>query len=104
VEVREARLPEVAESEVAGVPGQIDILLEAPMLVQACLGEVELKVKSLLQLAPGSVVKLDKQAGEPIDLVLRGSCFARGQLVVVGNLLGVRVTEILSRDNLQKEA
>ena len=52
--------------------------------------------RELLEMGPGSVLKLDRQVGEPIDLFLRGVRFATGHLVVVGDHLGVRIKEILA--------
>lgn len=95
VEVQQAELPEAEESPAAAPGGQIDLLLDATMSVSACLGEVEMEVGELLQLGPGAVVKLDRIAGEPVDLLLRGVRFATGTLVVVGERLGVRIQEIL---------
>lgn len=66
------------------------------MPVLAQLGQVEIAVRDLLQMGPGSVIQLDKKAGEPVDLYLRGVQFATGTLVVVGDQLGVRIKEILS--------
>lgn len=98
VEVQEAELPEVSSSPVGDGNGQIDILLDSPMPVQVQLGEAEILVRELLQLAPGSVLKLDRRAGEPLDVFLQGVKFATGQLVVVGDNLGVRIQEIISQD------
>ena len=65
------------------------------MSVSVCLGHAEVEVRQLLQSGPGSVLQLDKKAGEPVDLYLRGIRFATGNLVVVGEQLGVRIREIL---------
>jgi flagellar motor switch protein FliN/FliY len=102
VTVQEAQLPQAPPADVRGAPRQIDLLLDAPMVVRATLGETELPVRDVLSLAPGSVVKLQRQAGEPIDLYLRGVRFARAQLVVVGEQLGVRILDILSQEQLEK--
>ena len=96
VEVRQVELPEAADNPERGGAGQIDILLEATVPVMARLGQVEVQLKRLLQLGPGSVLQLDRQVGEPVDLFLRGARFATGQLVVVGDRLGVRIKEILA--------
>ena len=95
VEVRDAELPEVAEQRVQGAPGQIDILLDTTVEVSVGLGGTALPIRELLQMGPGSVVKLDRAVGEPVELYLRGVEFARGRLVVVGDRLGVRITEVL---------
>ena len=96
VDVQEAQLPEVSDQPMGEGSGQIDILLETLMPVQVQLAQTSLRVQELLQLSSGSVVKLDKRAGEPVDLFLRGVRFATGQLVVIDDLLGVRINKILS--------
>jgi flagellar motor switch protein FliN/FliY len=93
VEVHEAQLGEATDAGTKG-SNQIDILLDTSMPVEACLGRQEMTVGGLLQLGPGSVVELDRQVGEPIELLLRGRQFALGRLVIVGDRLGVRITEV----------
>ncbi len=95
VEVQDAQLPEAAPEAAGGGGGQIDILLSTAVPVSATLGEVMVEVRQVLQLGQGSVIKLDRRLGEPIDLYLRGIKFATGHLVVVGDHLGVRIKEIL---------
>ncbi len=104
VEVQEAALPEAADTGAKGGGGQIDVLLETKVPVTVRLGQVELQVRDLLQLGPGSVLQLDKQVGEPADLFLRGVRFATGTLVVVADRLGVRINEILSSARDDAEA
>lgn len=94
--VSEAELPQACPGIVPGAPGQIEILLDAQMGVMVELGRAEVLVRDLLALGAGSVIKLDRRKGEPVDLYLRGVKFATGNLVVVGDHLGVRVREILS--------
>lgn len=96
VDVQEAQLPEVDDQSVAEGSGQIDILLETLMPVQVQLGQTDLRVRELLKLSVGSVLKFDKRVGEPVDVFLRGVRFATGQLVVIENRLGVRLNKILS--------
>jgi flagellar motor switch protein FliN len=95
VDVHPARLPEEEEQTVSAGGGQVDILLNTTMAVTASLGQVTIQVRNLLSLGAGSVIKLDRRVGEPIDLFLRGVKFATGQLVVVGENLGVRIKDIL---------
>lgn len=95
-EVHEAELPEAAEKAGEAPGGQIDILLDTSLSLSAQLGQAEIQVRQLLRLSPGSVVRLDRQVGEPVDLFLRGIRFATGELVVVGEHLGVRIKEILA--------
>ena len=95
VNVHDVGLPEPGSAFPAGPGGQLDILLDTPMSVSAILGEAGLEVREILQLGPGSVIKLDRRAGDPVDLFLRGVKFGSGRLVVVGETLGVRIEEIL---------
>ena len=102
-QVQEADLPEVQDTCQAPGGGQIDILLDSPMSVTVCLGQARPAVRDLLEMGPGSVLKLDRQVGEPIDLFMRGVRFATGHLVVVGDHLGVRIKEILATDPQAEE-
>lgn len=95
VQVRPAEFPQAEPGLTPAPGGQVDILLGTMMPVAASLGQVKMPVRQLLQLGQGSVVKLDRQVGAPIDLFLRGIKFATGHLVVVGENLGVRINEIL---------
>lgn len=95
VEVQEPAFPQAVDSGVKGAPGQVDILLDTTVAVEVRLAEVNVQVRDLLQLTGGSVVRLEKQAGEPVDLYMRGIKFATGHLVIVGEQLGVRIKEIL---------
>ena len=96
VEVQEAELPEVEPGTVQAPGGQLDILLDTTVQVSVRLGQTEMRARELIQLGPGSVVTLDRRAGQPVELLLRGIPFALGKLVVVGEQLGVKVEQILS--------
>lgn len=95
VQVREAQLQELPEGGAQYPAGPVDILMDTTVPVSACVGHVELEVRQLLQMGKGSIVRLDTQVGELVDLYLRGIRFARGKLVVVGDNLGVRIEEVL---------
>ncbi len=103
-QVQEADLPEAQDARQASGGGQIDILLDSPMSVTVRLGQARPAVRELLEMGPGSVLKLDRQVGEPIDLYMRGVRFATGHLVVVDDHLGVRIKEILDTDQETEEA
>jgi len=97
VEVHEAELPAPDGQAAGGPAGQIDqILLDVSVPISASLGTTEMTMGDLLQVGKGSILPLDKEAGEPVDLYLRGTRFATGTVVVVGDKLGVRIKEILS--------
>jgi len=79
-----------------GEPGNMDLLMDVSVPVVAQLGETEVRIKEILKLLPGSVIELDKLAGEPVDLLVRGQRFAQGEVVVVDENFGVRITKILT--------
>ena len=73
------------------------MLREVPLEVTAELGRTRLPVADILQLNVGSVVNLDRAAGSPVDLVVNGTLIAHGEVVVIDDEYGVRITEILGR-------
>ncbi len=76
------------------VPWEVLATLELPVHVE--LGRVEVTVQELLELMPGSVLELDKAVGEPVEVYVAGKLIARGEVVVVlGERLGVRITELV---------
>ena len=75
--------------------GGLDRILDIPLKVTVELGSSRLKVKNVLELTKGSVVELDKLSGEPVDLLVNGRLMARGEVVVINENFGVRISEIL---------
>ncbi len=75
---------------------RLDMLLDVPLEVNVELGRTRMTIHDLLQLAPGSVVELDKVAGEALDILVNGRLVARGEAVVVNDKFGVRITDIVS--------
>ena len=96
VEVSEAQLPQAAPGAPGPGQGQIDILLDSSVQVSATLGRTKMLIRDLLQAGKGSIITFDRKVGEPVDLYLSGVHFATGQMVVVGDHLGVRIKEILA--------
>lgn len=78
-------------------PPNLSILLDIPVQVTVELGSCSLSMKEVLQLAPGSVVQLDKVANAPVDLYVNEKLFARGEVVVVDEQYGIKVTEIIGK-------
>jgi flagellar motor switch protein FliN/FliY len=76
----------------------IDMLRDVEMEVTCELGRTRMTVRQLLALSPGDVVELDRLAGSPADLLVNGTLLARGEVVVVDESFGLRITEIVSRD------
>jgi flagellar motor switch protein FliN/FliY len=86
---------EAAPSEDSGIGGGIEILLNTSILVTVSIGQTEIPVRQLLQLGPGSVLRLDKPIDAPVDLYLRDTKFATGNVVVVEDRFAVRIKQIL---------
>jgi len=86
---------EAAESGAAGSGTSLDILLDMNIPVTAAVGQTQIPVRRLLQLGPGSVLKLDKPIDEPADLYLKDTKFATGNVVVVDGQFAVRIEQIL---------
>jgi len=78
-------------------PKGIDLLLDITLQVTVELGRAFMTVGETLNLAPGRVIELDKLAGDPVDVLVNGTLIARGEVVVVEEQFGVRITEIVSR-------
>ena len=78
-------------------PASLDLLADVEMGVTAELGRTRMTVRDLLALSPGSVVELDRVAGSPVDLLVNGTLIARGEVVVVDDEFGVRITEIVAK-------
>ncbi len=101
-EARPAQFSELDE-ENAGGGLSLELVLDISMPVTVELGRASMTVQELLQLGPGSVVELDKSAGEPADLFVRDVRFARGEVVVVDNNFGLRITEVVNRQGRLRE-
>lgn len=78
-------------------PEGIGFLLDVPLLVTVELGRTRMPVREVLHLAPGSVVELDKLAGEPVDILVNDTLIARGEVVVMGESFGIRLSHIVSQ-------
>ena len=79
-----------------GVHNDIDFVLDIPVQLTVELGRTKISIKNLLQLAQGSVVELAGMAGEPMDILINGYLIAQGEVVVVNDKFGIRVTDIIS--------
>lgn len=74
----------------------IDMILDIPVQLTVELGRTRIAIKSLLQLAQGSVIELDGMAGEPMDILVNGCLIAQGEVVVVNEKFGIRLTDIIT--------
>jgi flagellar motor switch protein FliN/FliY len=83
----------------AGAPGavnDINMILDIPVQLTVELGRTRIPIKHILQLAQGSVVELDAMAGEPMDVLVNGYLIAQGEVVVVNDKFGIRLTDIVT--------
>jgi flagellar motor switch protein FliN/FliY len=80
-----------------GARSRIDLLAGLEMNVSVELGRTELTVQEVLGLGPGSVIELDRLAGEPVDILVNDKVIARGEVVVVDENFGVRIVEVVRR-------
>ncbi|MDD5247945.1 MAG: flagellar motor switch protein FliN [Rhodocyclaceae bacterium] len=77
-------------------PGDFDLILDIPVNLTVELGRTKISIRNLLQLAHGSVVELDGLAGEPMDILVNGTLIAQGEVVVVNDKFGIRLTDIIT--------
>jgi len=85
------------------VPMEIERIMDIPVQLTAELGRTRITIKNLLQLSQGSVVELDGLAGQPLDVMINGYLIAQGEVVVVNDKYGIRLTDIvLPSERIQK--
>jgi flagellar motor switch protein FliN/FliY len=75
---------------------KLDVILDIPVTLSMEIGRARISIQQLLQLAKGSVVELDRMAGEPLDVLVNGTLVARGEVVVVNDKFGVRLSDVIS--------
>jgi flagellar motor switch protein FliN/FliY len=85
-----------ADGRDAGKAQDMDFLLDIPLEITVELGRSRMIIKDLLQLGQGSVLELEKIAGEPMDILVNNKLVARGEVVVVNEKFGIRLTDIIS--------
>ncbi|KRT55634.1 flagellar motor switch protein FliN [endosymbiont of Ridgeia piscesae] len=93
-----ANLPAVndAEDEADAETVSLDAILDVPVIISMEIGRTKINIRNLLQLNQGSVVELDRLAGEPMDVLVNGTLIAQGEVVVVNEKFGLRLTDIIS--------
>jgi flagellar motor switch protein FliN/FliY len=82
--------------EKPATPQGFDMILDIPVRMTVELGRTKISIRNLLQLAHGSVVELDGLAGEPMDVLVNGTLIAQGEVVVVNDKFGIRLTDIIT--------
>ncbi|OAT31550.1 flagellar motor switch protein [Buttiauxella brennerae ATCC 51605] len=83
-------------NDIAGAMQDIDLIMDIPVKLTVELGRTRMTIKELLRLSQGSVVALDGLAGEPLDILINGYLIAQGEVVVVADKYGVRITDIIT--------
>ncbi len=91
-----AQFEELQESRPSGHPAELDFILDIPLEVTVEMGRTRMLINDLLQLGQGSVIELNRLAGEPLDILVNNKLVARGEVVVVGEKFGIRLTDIVS--------
>jgi flagellar motor switch protein FliN len=74
----------------------LDVILDVPVTISMEIGRTRINIRNLLQLNQGSVVELDRLAGEPMDVLVNGTLIAHGEVVVVNDKFGIRLTDVIS--------
>jgi flagellar motor switch protein FliN/FliY len=75
---------------------KLDVILDIPVTIAMEIGRTQLSIRNLLQLNQGSIVELDRLAGEPMDVLVNGTLVAHGEVVVVNEKFGIRLTDVVS--------
>jgi len=98
VEAAPAGFQNLQEDAVSGsvMEENIDMILDIPVTVSVEIGRSKINIRNLLKLNQGSVVELDRLAGEPMDVIVNGTLIAHGEVVVVNEKFGVRLTDVIS--------
>jgi flagellar motor switch protein FliN/FliY len=91
-----ASFPSLEGGGAAPAPKNIDFILDIPMQVTVQVGSTKMVVRELLQLGQGSVIELEKLAGEPMEVLVNNKLVARGEVVVVNEKFGIRLTDVIS--------
>lgn len=96
--IHRAEMQELHDGDL-GAPQEdinLDMLLDIPVDISMEIGRTRISIRNLLQLTQGSVVELDRLAGEPLDVLVNGTLIAHGEVVVVNEKFGIRLTDVIS--------
>ncbi len=88
----------------AGQEMNLNVILDVAVTLSLEVGRARLSVRDLLQLAPGAIVELDRAAAEPLDVLVNGVRIARGEVVVVNDKFGIRLTDVVSATERMEQA
>ena len=94
--VKTVQLQEISPDIISSKASSIDLLMDVSLEVTIELGRTVMSVKEILSLGVGSVIELDRMSGDPVDILVNGKLIAKGEVVVIEDNLGVRITSIVS--------
>jgi flagellar motor switch protein FliN/FliY len=95
-ELENATDASLASSIGLGSEVNLDVILDVPVTMAMEVGRTKISIRNLLQLNQGSVVELDRAAGEPLDVFVNGTLVAHGEVVVINEKFGIRLTDVIS--------
>jgi flagellar motor switch protein FliN/FliY len=99
-----AATPPSATAWIDSKDPSVQRLLDVPIEVIIELGQTELSIRRILEIGPGSIIELDRMAGEPVDLVVNDKVIARGEVVVIEENFGIRITSLVSPEERARPA
>jgi len=96
VKVQAVNFSQLTPQTQTSAPQNLDLILDVPLQVSVELGRTNKTIKEILEFSTGSIIELNKLAGEPVDMLINGKLFAKGEVVVIDENFGVRITDIIS--------
>jgi len=102
-ELEEQGETESVKADVSPDDIKLDLILDVPVTVSMEIGRTQVNIRNLLQLNQGSVIELDRFAGEPMDVLVNGTLIAHGEVVVVNDKFGIRLTDVISPSDRVKK-
>ena len=94
--VEQVQAQSLNDSGSGGTDAKLDVILDIPVTIAMEIGRTDISIRNLLKLNQGSVVELDRLAGEPMDVLVNGTLVAHGEVVVVNEKFGIRLTDVIS--------
>jgi flagellar motor switch protein FliN/FliY len=95
-DVQQVQFSPLEENMIIGMPQNIELIMDVPLDVTVELGKTKKTIKDVLELQQGSIIQLERMAGESVDMLVNGKLIAKGEVVVIDEYYGIRITNILS--------
>lgn len=96
VQIQPVQFEEFDKDNINSNKENIDLIMDVPLEITVELGRTKRLIKDILEFGPGTVVELDRLAGEPVDVIVNGKFIAKAEVVVIDESFGVRITDIVS--------